>query len=73
LNGTIEKGSDNFDSNRSHEGNLATPSGLNYVFNNSSTLSSLSLGTINRNELPYYEAIKSFEKMQTFTSPREKL
>jgi hypothetical protein len=65
LIGTIAKDSDNFDSNRSNDANLATPSVMN------STISSL--GMNNRNELPYIEAIKSFEKMQTFTSPREKL
>jgi hypothetical protein len=34
-----------------------------YIFNNSSTSSSLGLAQINKQELPYYEAIKSIEKI----------
>lgn len=52
-----------YESHRSNELQTATAE-ANYLFNNSSTSSSLGLAMINKNELPYIDAIKCFEKMQ---------
>ncbi|CDW76663.1 UNKNOWN [Stylonychia lemnae] len=44
-----------------------------FNLNNSSTSSSLGLGQINKVDLPYQEAIKQLEKIQSYQTPREKL